>query len=71
MGAIIGKRAGAKPHGQKDKVLLPKKLISAPIHVQSGTDFIGADWERRLAVPNLKKKVLPLKHPFPKNFSKG
>ena len=22
-------RAGAKPHGQKDKVLLPKKLISA------------------------------------------
>ena len=31
-------RAGAKPHGQKDKVLLPKKLISAlPTSIQEPT----------------------------------
>ena len=42
-------RAGAGPHGQKDKVMPPKKLISALPTSNWEPTLSGADWERRLA----------------------
>ena len=38
---ILAFRAGAKPHGQKDKVLLPKKLILA-LHTSNQEPTLSA-----------------------------